>query len=267
MNATGVGVIDLQEATGAWPLRTLLLWAAFWVAVAAYRGPARDGTRFVAGLLLGAVLAHVGWCLLHLGRVMAEPARLLDPRSGQSLLFVPLGPLVLTGRGPRGARRVAASFRALPFALATARLGCWAAGCCAGRPMAGVGWMSATGAARHPTVLYEIAGWLLLGAWLARRSTRTVVLAFPVGLGLLRLAIEPLRAPVHGLAPWPPVWTIAISWLGVGIALHGLASRRLRPTRVGSRSRAAARARHSAARAAVSAPRDRRLVRARSARP
>ena len=122
----------MDEIAAMWPARTWLLWAAFWVAIAGFRGRAGGG-RFVAGLVVGALLAHLGWCALHAEQVVSRPLWLLDPLLGQSLLFVPLGPLLLAHWSRMEGRDddfLAASFRALPFALATARAGCVAAGCC-----------------------------------------------------------------------------------------------------------------------------------------
>lgn len=174
----------------------------------------------MAGLVVGALLAHLGWCALHAEQVVSRPLWLLDPLSGQSLLFVPLGPLLLAHWSRMEGRDddfLAASFRALPFALATARAGCVAAGCCEGVPLVLPCWMVSADEHRHPVAVYEIVCWLLLGIWLARRPTRVVVPAFPIGFGALRLLVEPLRAAVDGLEAWPPVWLIALGWLAWGL--------------------------------------------------
>jgi len=79
---------------------------------------------------------------------------------------------------------------AIPLGHAVGRLGCYAAGCCPGRPP-------------HPVQLYESAG-LLLIAWACRRALRNVEQAsLPPGTafrlylglyGMLRLVLDPLRA-------------------------------------------------------------------------
>ena len=118
-----------MSAAAAELLRLAALSAAFWVALALpLREPAlrRHGTRLAVGLGLGALAAHAGVALLHLGSL--DSALAWDPTRGQSLLFVPLGLLAVTRAG--ALRR--AALRAQPAAWALAKLGCLAPGCCGG---------------------------------------------------------------------------------------------------------------------------------------
>jgi hypothetical protein len=167
--------------------------------------------RFACALALGAALAHAGWLALHIPvlwpALRARPGRLLDPSFGFCMLFVPLGPLLL--------ERSAAAFASLPVALAIARLGCLAAGCCQGIPTA-LPWAVA---GRHPTALYEIAGWLALTGAVARADARFATPLVLGGVGALRLLIEPLRsAPALG-APVVPAAALAAAWLAVAAGL------------------------------------------------
>ena len=194
-------------------LQPLAWCAAFWTALFLYTRrahPARP-LRFACALALGAVLAHAGWLLLHLPvlwpALRARPGLLLDPSLGFCVLFVPLGPLLL--------ERSAAAFASLPLALAVARLGCLAAGCCQGLPTA-LPWAVA---GRHPTALYEIAGWLVLNGAVSRADARFATPLVLGGLGALRLLIEPLRsAPALG-APVVPPAAIAGAWVAIAAGL------------------------------------------------
>jgi hypothetical protein len=178
-----------------------LLCAAFWTAAVRYRGERPQ--RFVAGLGLGAVAAHLGWAALHASEVRAHPWALLDPAVGFCVLFVPLGLLLC--------ERSAAAFRTLPLALAVARLGCITGGCCYGTPTA-LPW--AVGGL-HPTPLYEIAGLLVLHAASRGVSDGWLVLWVLGGLGLVRLVVDPLRA-----APAPGEPMVATAWIaGAWVAL------------------------------------------------
>ena len=156
-------------------LQPALLCGAFWTAVFLYRG--QKPLHFVGSLAAGATAAHLGWAGLHWQAVSAHPQALLDPSSGFCVLFFPLGPLLFAPG--------AASWRALPLALAVARLGCVAAGCCHGTPAP---W------GMHPTPLYEAA--LFVALHLALRSTGDARAAgtFLTGFGLVRLFVGPWRA-------------------------------------------------------------------------
>ena len=56
----------MQAPEQIWIL-PLWQWAAFWVAVLAFRSD--HALRFVLGLGLGAILARLGWALLHFAQV------------------------------------------------------------------------------------------------------------------------------------------------------------------------------------------------------
>jgi len=185
-------------------LQLALLCAAFWSAVLAYRG-ARPA-RFVAGLALGALCAHGGFALLHPDVVRDHPALLIDPTTGWSVLFVPLGLLAL--------ERSAAAFATLPLALAVARLGCVAAGCC-------------RGPAGEATPLAEVAALLALHLAVRDRSDPWVVVVVLLGFGGLRLALEPWRAPPPLGPPIVPASVVAALWIATGAFIA--ASRALPP--------------------------------------
>ena len=189
-------------------LQTAALCAAFWTAVLLFdrRAPAADQVRFVVGLGLGAVFAHLGWALLHGSAVWDHPWSLLDPTAGYCVLFVPLGMLVAT--------RQAAAFACLPLALAVARLGCLVAGCC-------------HGANGELTPLAEIAGLVALHTGVRRLPERWVAPAVLAGFGLVRLAVGPWRAPPALGEPAFPAAAIAALWIAVA-AYWGLLPK-LRP--------------------------------------
>jgi hypothetical protein len=184
----------------AYLLQILALSGAFWTAVFLYyrREQAGNPGRFVFGLGLGALLAHLGWALLHLPLVREHPWAVLDPAKGFCVLFVPLGPLLLTPW--------AAALSTLPLALAVARLGCLVAGCCGG-------------AHGEPTPLYEIAGLVALHAVVWRLPDRWVVPTVLAGLGLVRLGVEPWRAAPPLGEPMVSAATIAALWLALGLFL------------------------------------------------
>ena len=185
--------------------------AAFWTALWLYaRRAGPRPIRFACALALGAALAHAGWLLLHAPAtwpaLRARPALMLDPSLGFCVLFLPLGPLLL--------ERSPAAFASLPLALAVARLGCLAAGCCQGAPT-GAPWAVA---GLHPAPLYEIAGFLALHGGVVRAPA----LAVPVvlgGIGALRLLLDPLRAAPPLGAPVVPAAAIAAAWMFVAAAL------------------------------------------------
>ena len=83
----------------------------------------------------------------------------------------------------------------MALGIAVGRVGCFVTGCCAGTP-SGLFW-AVNG--RHPVQLYESVGALALCGLVARARRRRQVpgeafLAFGVGYGLLRFALEFLRA-------------------------------------------------------------------------
>ena len=226
-------VVGLENA------QIVALWAAFWTAVLTYRrcnaGQA-GALRFVLALVCGAALAHVGWALLHLPRVVRHATVLLDPSRGFTLLLVPLGAFVaVPWRRPLARDRfLASALRAMPLAFAVARLGCLAVGCCGGVPVARVS--MSPGVSRHlpvlhPTALYEVAGFILLHTALRRSPDAWVSPAFAFGFGAIRLAIEPLRAtPPLGAPAIPAVWLAAV-WLAASIPLAGRSLRLRRRSR------------------------------------
>jgi hypothetical protein len=204
-------------------LQPLAWWLAFWTALFLYtrRAGAARPIRFACALALGAALAHAGWLLLHapvtFPALVARPALLLDPSLGFCVLFLPLGPLLF--------ERSPAAFASLPLALAVARAGCLAAGCCHG---------TATSAAwapggLHPAGLYEIAGLLAMHAAVSRAEPRLAAPLVLGGMGALRLLIDPLRAPPPLGAPLVAPSALAAGWLavGAGVAAFSACSRHL----------------------------------------
>jgi hypothetical protein len=156
--------------------------------------------RFAAGLALGALLSHLGWAALHAEAVAAQPAAALDLAAGHCVLFLPLGPLLLAPD--------AASWRALPLALAVARLGCLASGCCGG---VAAPWGT------HPTPAYE--GGLALALHFGLRAAPAACAGplFALGFGLARLLVEPLRAPPPLGDPLVAPAALAGLWLAAGV--------------------------------------------------
>ena len=197
--------------------------AAFWTALFLYTRRARPAQplRFTCALALGAALAHAGWLLLHAPLAWAalgtRPGLLLDPLFGFCVLFLPLGPLLI--------ERSSAAFASLPLALAVARLGCLAAGCCHGTPTAAP-WAVA---GLHPTALYEIAGLLALHGGVSRAGGRFVAPLVLGGVAALRLLLEPLRAlPPLGAPIFTPA-AVAFAWLAIASGLAWRASTAIVP--------------------------------------
>ena len=222
--------------------------AAFWTALFLYTRRARpaQSLRFACALALGAALAHAGWLLLHLPEtwpaLRVRPSLLLDPSLGFCMLFVPLGPLLLA--------RSAAAFASLPLALAVARLGCVAAGCCQGIPTAAPWGVSGL----HPTAIYEIAGLLALGGAAARADARFAIPLVLGGIGALRLLIDPLRAAPALGAPVVAPAAMASGWLGVAAPLAW--RQRFSRSSPATRQRDRERDTHCDGDAASAAPRD-----------
>ena len=204
----------------------LALSAAFWVALALYRTnePGGEGqARFLLGLVLGGLWAHLGWALLYADRIVAAPDALWRP-AGWSVLFVPLGVLAAAPRrrDAEGRERfLGSAASSLPLSLATARLGCLAFGCCHGA-VTSLPWGIRVGGdaiPHHPTALLDVAGLVLLHLLTAHVSPRSRVPVALGGFGLLRLAIEPLRAPPPLGAPWIDARWIAAFWVGFAVLL------------------------------------------------
>jgi len=168
--------------------------AAFWLALWLHdrRAPARSD-RFALALLVGAALARAGQALVFEGDADA----LLEPDAGVSILFLPLGVLLLAPAG----------LASLPLPLAVARLGCVAAGCCRGRD-------------GEPLALVEAATLLALHRVFERMPPRRVPAAFALIFGAIRLLEQPWRAaPERGFA-WLSPAEVAGAWLVAGFALH-----------------------------------------------
>jgi hypothetical protein len=186
-------------------IQTLALIAAFWTALARCRPRAEVAPqRYLVALASGAAATHFGWALLHPLWIQLHPALLIDPTAGFCTLFLPLG-VGIVSRAPE-------LWRALPHALAVARLGCVIAGCCRGSD-------------GEMTPLIEIAGLAMLHRELHRAAKPWVVPGFLIGFGAIRLGVEPWRtaSPIPGsldLAAW-----IALGWvvLGAGVATQAVA--------------------------------------------
>jgi phosphatidylglycerol---prolipoprotein diacylglyceryl transferase len=202
-----------------WPLAAWL--AAFWVAVlgfAARRERAAYPERFLAGLVLGAAFSHLGWAALHPILLREAPRLFLEPGAGYTVSCLPLGFFAAAPwRAPPAERSawLAAALGSLPLAIAVARLGCLAAGCCHGLPSV-MPWAmrgGPDGALRHPTPLYEIAGLAALHFALRILPRASLPAAALAGLGAVRLAVSPWRAePRFG----PPV-VMAAAWVAIGL--------------------------------------------------
>jgi hypothetical protein len=181
-------------------------------------GEPESGPRFVAGLVLAAASAHLGWALLHLDQVAAHPGALLNPAVGHSVLFAPLGILAAAPfRRTARERYLPAALGSLPEAFAVARLGCLACGCCRGRG----GLLGA-----DATLFFEIAALLALAAWTRRLPAAWVGPATLSGFGAIRLLTEPLRAPLRLAPPMIPPAALAVGWIAIAAAmavpaLHG----------------------------------------------
>ncbi len=199
-------------------LQAALLIAAFWVAVFEIRRHAPDSDeslRFVLGLGLGAVFAHLAWALLNFAQLVNHPRALLDLTTGFTVLAVPLG-LFATARGA-SRRYLAIALGSLPRALATARAGCLVAGCCHGTLLP----HPSLGLLYHPTQALEIAGLMALHVAVRRSPPRAVPALVLIGFGSIRLAVEPWRAPPPLGEGLLPAWTLAALWIcaGLGLAL------------------------------------------------
>jgi prolipoprotein diacylglyceryltransferase len=99
-----------------------------------------------------------------------------------------------------------------------AKIGCLTVGCCGGIP---VNEISASSLRRHPTALYELAGFVLLDAALRGRSDAWVAPVFGFGFGAIRLVVEPLRATPPLGEPAIPALLLAGAWLVASLLLTG----------------------------------------------
>ncbi len=189
-----------------------------------YRRKELEGqAKFLCALVFGALAAHFGWALLYADRIVATPEALFRP-TGWSVLFVPFGVLVAAPWGEASQRRqryFRSAAASLPLALATARLGCLAAGCCHGTPTS-LPWgirLGGDAVERHPTALLDIGGLVLLHLLTAHGSPRFRVPIALGGFGVLRLVIDPWRAAPPLGAPWFDARWIARLWVGVAVLL------------------------------------------------
>ncbi len=195
-----------------------LLFGAFWVAtLQMVRHGEREAPRLVLGLVLGALMTHVVWCLAHVSSTTL--LAWLDPTRGSTLLGLPLGALLAAPwrLGPaRAYDFLATSWLALTPALAIARLGCLVAGCCPGVEL--------------PVELFEALAWLI-ASWLLTRLPRVWVPgAFLVLFGTVRLCLAPLRVPdPHASQAIASSEVIAASWIAVAVLTLATAPRGNRP--------------------------------------
>jgi phosphatidylglycerol:prolipoprotein diacylglycerol transferase len=216
-------VDDFPWQLGAW-------FAAFWVAVLGFSGRrerAAGSERLIAGLVLGAAFAHLGWAALHPILVRRAPRLLLEPGSGYTVLCLPIGLLAAAPWRASPAERstwLAAALGSLPLAIAVARLGCLAAGCCHGLP-SDVPWAmrgGPDGALRHPAPLYEIAGLAALHLALRFAPRSGMAAAVLAGLGAVRLAVSPWRAEPPSGSPA----VLAAAWVAIGLVWGAAVARR-----------------------------------------
>lgn len=190
----------------------------------------------LAGLVLGALCARIGWLAVHASG-LSEAAgatagatagasgglrALLGAPSGASVLFAPLGPVLVRAlrRDPRA--RLDGDLRAWVPGLAVARLGCAFAGCCGGRggsqadllATAGLSWLVGREGFAYPVALLECLGLAALWAVCRRPGRGGLGIA---GFGALRLGLAPLRAaPPHG-GPTGWVAWVAGAWVAFGV--------------------------------------------------
>jgi phosphatidylglycerol:prolipoprotein diacylglycerol transferase len=206
---------------------TLLLAAfalAAGLAVGESRRSAEDPRIALRVAVVQAVFGLVGGRLGHVifeapGRYVEDPARLLRVWEGGMvyyggfLLAVAAGTVVARRGGVPGLRMADIYSAPLAAGMALGRLGCYAAGCCYGRPIDwpwGIEWPWGVeflggqvpkwllGISLHPTQIYESLSCLAL--FFALRAVRArqhgdgqALGALLVGYAILRSAIEPFR--------------------------------------------------------------------------
>jgi hypothetical protein len=213
----------------AFPWQLTAWLAAFWVAVLGFvarRERAAYSERFLAGLVLGAAFSHLGWAALHPILLREAPRLLLEPGTGYTVLCLPIGLLAAAPwRAPPAERStwLAAALGSLPLAIAVARLGCLAAGCCHGLP-SDLPWATRSGpdgVLRHPTPLYEIAGLAVLHLALRIAQRAWMPAAALAGFGAVRLAVSPWRAE----PPLGPPAVLAAAWVAIGLVWRGAVAR------------------------------------------
>ena len=192
-------------------VRALALSGAFWLALAGFAGRTGLG-RHLVGLLAGGVCARLGWALLELPRGIPSLRLVVAPEGGLTVLALPLGPLLVARTVPPAQRAhfVRASFAALPLALALARLGCVANGCC------GAPWL--------PRL--EIGAFVFVHALIRSRRTRQVAPVVLAAFGVIRLCTEPFRPPTG--ASSLAVTAGAAAWIVVSLCMMGCAPFRRR---------------------------------------
>ncbi len=208
-------------------LHMVVLSGAFWTALLGFAARSEwrpSGVRYVLGLLVGGVAAHLGWALFHAPMVFRYPLALLDPALGFTVLAFPIGHLLTAPRsaGPAACGRyLAACFGSLPLALAVARLGCLVSGCCHGVPTRLPWGVSPHGSPLpvHPTPLYEASAWVALFFAVRRLPEARVASVVLIAFGAIRLAVEPLRAAPPLGQPLVPPALVAALWIPVGLAL------------------------------------------------
>lgn len=201
-------------------ISAFLTWAiwcgAFWTLVFLARNRVvvrGDALRLIVALGLGAIFSH-------LGTALTEPSR---TPAGFSVLFVPLGVLLValaSGSSADRDRFLSLALPALPLAFAVARLGCVLGGCCFGEATR-VAWAVRApegGNLVHPVALYEVT--LLVGLHVlvcatAKRYRPMLALG---GIGLIRMALEPIRAHAAGEPLLAASW-VALAWLLVATAM------------------------------------------------
>jgi len=176
-------------------VQLLAVCAAFWLALWLHGRivPGRTG-RFALALLLGAALTRAGHALVF----EADARALLELGAGVSILFLPLGVLLLAP--------TPAGFASLPLPLAVARLGCVAAGCCRGDN-------------GEPMALAEAAALLILHFAIGRTPPRLALPVFAMTFGGVRLLEQPWRAESMQSSALLSPTAVAVAWLAAGLAL------------------------------------------------